>query len=742
VGASADAMNSPTLTARATQLGMILGTAAYMAPEQAKGKAVDRRADIWAFGVVLYEMLTGRRAFEGDDISITLASVLKDDVKWDALPAGLPVPLRRLLRRCLEKDPKKRLSSIGDARLELDENDPGTSVVTAEAVKPTRGAQVLRWALAGITVVWMVTLIPAVQFFRSGTPPPSLPTSFALLPPLGEVIQINVNQPDLAISHDGRRMVYTYGDQGSAIVMRRLDQFADSPIAGLGDQPRSPFFSPDDKWMGYYGTGRGDAGLSGTRGHLMKVPSDGGTPVEIAPVAGILRGAAWGRDNTIVFASADRATGLLRVSADSGTPEVLTKPAEGETDHLWPALMPDGKHVVFTISRIDAGMGRFQLAVLDLATKKWRVIRSDASYATFIATGHLLYATAQGVFAAPFDPVAGEFRGEAVRVADDAAFKPATGAADVAVSDAGTLIYVTGAAGILKRLAWVDRDAETPIAAPLRAYNSVVPSRDGSRAAALLTDDEGQQSLWVLDLARGTSTPVSPAHISVASPVWSRDEKYLYYRGLAGSTQSVFRVSSAGASVPEMVLQPQQGEVLTPLSVTPDGHSLLVTRSAGSTQDIRMVNLEGPPELKLLLAESGRLNSPRVSPDGRWLAYSSPDATTGSQIFIRPYPNVNDDRRQVSPNGGGSPIWADNSQALFFDQDPNGNVFRVDVAPNGRLGTPVQVTLPNRGKLQIRDVPTGSGRTFRIESVLDNTQANQLRVVLNWFDVLRQKMAK
>jgi hypothetical protein len=155
-----------------------------------------------------------------------------------------------------------------------------------------------------------------------------------------------------------------------------------------------------------------------------------------------------------------------------------------------------------------------------------------------------------------------------------------------------------------------------------------------------------------------------------------------------------------------------------------------------------MVNLEGPPELKLLLAESGRLNSPRVSPDGRWLAYSSPDATTGSQIFIRPYPNVNDDRRQVSPNGGGSPIWADNSQALFFDQDPNGNVFRVDVAPNGRLGTPVQVTLPNRGKLQIRDVPTGSGRTFRIASVLDNTQANQLRVVLNWFDVLRQKMAK
>jgi len=317
------------------QVGMIIGTAAYMSPEQARGKAVDRRADAWAFGVVLYEMLSGRRAYPGSEVSDVLASVLKDTLPLDGVPPETPAAIRRLLRRCLEKDRADRLDSMATARLDIaDAMAPGSdeALAATAAVAPNRSRTMLRTAAA----VVVASAITGFIVWRVRTPEPAQPIAVALAPPRGEPLQINVNQPALAISHDGRRIAYIYGNAGSTLVIRSLDQFGEIPLTNLGEQPRSPFFSPDDKWLGYFSASSNSVGA-----RLMKVAPTGGAPLEIAKVQGNLRGASWGRDNTIVFGSTAGESGLLRVSADGGDPEVLTQPdtAAGEVDHQWPRLV-------------------------------------------------------------------------------------------------------------------------------------------------------------------------------------------------------------------------------------------------------------------------------------------------------------------------------------------------------------------------------------------------------------------
>ncbi|TAK11950.1 MAG: serine/threonine-protein kinase [Acidobacteria bacterium] len=742
-GTSSDTpMNSPTMTARATQMGMIIGTAAYMAPEQARGRAVDRRADVWAFGVVLYEMLTGRRAFDGDDISITLASVLKEDVTWEALPGDLPVPVRRVLRRCLEKDPKRRLSSIGDARLELEEAaspaDRDGGATPAPAASGRRAG--LPMAVAAAVVVSAVT---GVLAWRARAPEPARPMLLSLAPPRGEVVQINVNQPDLAISHDGRRIAYSYGNAGSAFVVRSLDQFGDAVFTDLGPQARSPFYSPDDKWVGYFA-----AGSTGANARLKKVAASGGVPLEIAEVSGNLRGASWGRDDVIVFGSTAPQSGLLRVSAAGGTPEVLTRrdASAGEVDHFWPALMPDGRHVVFTVVRVPTGStdtAQRDLAVLDLASRTWRVIRPNASYPKYLATGHLLFATPGGAFAAPFDPVACEFRGDAIRVIDDVSYKVTSGAADFDVSDAGTLAYIAGASFTAQSLAWVDtRGAETPINAPSRSYSSFHLSPDGARAV-VVTNDGGEPILQIYDLARGSLTPLTPPNAIASNPVWSRDGRFVYYRSFAAQQLGIFRLSASGASPPEQIAAAKPGESLVPTSVTSDGH-LIVTRAApGADPQILILSLDGAASARTLIAEPGGSLEGQVSPDGRWLAYSVRIGSSGARdVFLRPFPDVNQYRVPVSTDGGSRPVWAANSRAIFYQAPGDGGgVFKVDLSERGQLGRPAPFVAPKGGSAQAIDMPTGGDRVVRIQPILDKGESNELRIVLNWFELLKQRMA-
>ncbi|MSO49891.1 MAG: serine/threonine-protein kinase [Acidobacteria bacterium] len=741
--ASGSIANSPTMTSPATAFGMIIGTAAYMSPEQARGKAVDRRADVWAFGVVLYEMLSGRRAYPGSEVSDVLASVLKDTLPLDGVPADTPAAIRRLLRRCLEKDRADRLDSMATARLEIaDAMAPSSDdapAVTA-AVAPNRSRTMLIAAVAVIAA----SALTGFVVWRARTPEPLQPISFALAPPLGEMVQVNVNQPALAISNDGRRIVYGIGVVGKTLVVRSLDQFADLPLTNLGTQPRSPFFSPDDKWLGYFA-----AASSGEAARLMKVAPTGGAPLEIATVQGNLRGASWGRDNTIVFASTAWESGLLRVSADGGDPEVLTKPdtAAGEVDHQWPSVMPDGRHVVFTVSRVST-QGALELqrdiAVLDLATRNVRVIRQGASYPRLVGTSHLLFVTDRGVFAAPFDPVACEFRGEAVRVIEDVAVKPSSGGADVEVSNAGVLTYIAGGSVTVKSLAWIDQHGvETPMSAPERGYGEFKLSPDATRAV-VTTNDDGASSLHVYDLTRGTLSRITPPTERGFAPVWSSDGRFVYYRSYYGDADSgLSRISAAGGGSPELLLAEKDNIALTPTGATPDGRSLLLRTNAGGRFEIQILNLEGTPSPTRLVADPDGAEDGQVSPDGRWLAYRVRVGSSGAgQVFLRPFPNVTDSRVQVSIDGGSRPVWAANSRAVFYSGTrESGGIWRVDLAANGQLGKPMLVLAASGDAGQVIDIATGGDRFIRIQPVVDKTKTNELRVMLNWFELLKQKMA-
>jgi hypothetical protein len=407
--------------------------------------------------------------------------------------------------------------------------------------------------------------------------------------------------------------------------------------------------------------------------------------------------------------------------------------------------MPDGRHVVFSVSRSSTqGVLEVQrdLAVLELATRSVRVIRQGASYPRLVATGHLLFVTDRGVFAAPFDPVSCEFRGEAVRVIEDAAVKPTSGGADVEVSDAGVLTYIAGGSVTARSLAWIDeRGVETPMSAPERGYQEFKLSPDGTRAV-VITNDDGEASLQVYDLTRGSLSPLT-TEFGLA-PVWSIDGRFVYYRSYTRGSRyfGLSRVSAAGGGSPELILAEKDNLPLTPTGATPDGRSLLVRTLVDGRPEIQILNLDGTPSPKRLVADPDGSEDGQVSPDGRWLAYRARVGSSGlGHVFLRPFPNVTDSRVQVSIDGGSRPVWAPNSRAIFFTGADRSGIWRVDLSGNGQLGKPVMALAPSSSEVgQVIDIATGGERFVRIQPVIDSAKTNELRVVLNWFELLKQKM--
>ena len=705
VGRAPNATQSPTITTPAmTQAGMILGTAAYMSPEQARGKTLDKRSDIWAFGCVLYEMLTGTRAFAGDDVSDVLASVLAREPEWTRLPSNMPPALGMYIRRCLEKNPKQRIADAQDMRLALEGAFDGAPFPSAPAVAPriasawVAGAMVVGAVVAG-SGVWLVTRPP--EQLRPHASRLQIVPSAAAAPTLTGATR------DLAITPDGSRVVYV-GNLGTQLLVRGMDSL--DPVALYTGLPRGPFVSADGQWMAFADSGQ-----------LKKVPVGGGTAVPITSIdAPTARGATWGRDDTIIFGTTNGATGLQRVAAAGGATTILTRPdaGQGEADHAWPEWLPGRNAVLFTIQPRSGGLDAAQVAVLDLETGKSRVLLRGGSHAHYVSseldanrrrggeTGYLIFSTPGTLRAVRFDLARLETLGTPVAVVHDVV-TTANGDVNAVVTAAGTLVYMPGPHSTAPEglLAWVDRrGAETIIPAPPRAYVQPRISPDGKRVVVFAADQD--LDLWLSDfgtnLIRVTSGPGAEY-----SPMWAPDGR-LIFSSQSTTAGNLFSQPADGAGA--AVRLTESVNVQQPTGISPDGRKLIFNETFPKTHiDVMQLDLSTRGVSALVQSEFTERNG-IISPDGQWLAYESNEDSGQFEIFVRHYPEVNRGRFKVSTAGGARPLWAPSGRELVY-VSPSGALMAAGVArgPTWAATTPVLVV-----KEGYMVSPGNPGRTYDI----------------------------
>jgi serine/threonine-protein kinase len=571
-GAAVHLSQSPTITSPAmSQAGLILGTAAYMSPEQAKGRPVDRRADVWAFGAVLYEMLTGQRAFAGEDVSDTLANVLKSEPDWERLPADVAARIRQVLRACLQKSSKQRIGDVQDVRLALEgafdtaaapTSAPGVMIQPAgwRRVATLTASAVVIGAIVAATVVWI--------FIHPAEPVPPRVSRLQVPPSGTAALTITGTVRDLAITPDGSRLIYV-GNRGRQIFVRALDVL--EPVAVFTGVPRGPFVSPDGQWIGF---------ADGAT--LKRVAVSGGPAVPMTTIDGPTSlGATWGPDDTIIFGTTNGATGLQQVSAAAGPTTVLTRAdvEQGEADHAWPEWLPGGRAVLFTIMAVTGGLDAAQVAVLDLQTGTRRVLVRGGSHAHYVRSGHLVYATAATLRAVAFDLARLETRGTPVAVVADVV-TTVNGAVNAVVANDGTLAYVSGGvvAQAPRTLVWVDRHgSETPIPSPPRVYAHPRLSPDGKRVAVFAADQE--LDLWLFDLARPTLTRVTSGPGVDAFPVWTPDGHRLIFSSQRSSAGNLFSYAADGTGAVERLTESPNVQNAT--AISPDGSSLTIEHLDG-----------------------------------------------------------------------------------------------------------------------------------------------------------------
>jgi serine/threonine-protein kinase len=758
-GGSAGAMNSPTLTARATQMGMIIGTAAYMSPEQARGRAVDRRADVWAFGVVFYEMLSGRRAFEGDDVSITLASVLKEDVRWDALPADLPAPVRRLLRRCLEKDPKRRLSAIGDARLELDEATAGGNDrdATAGTVAPVAPAAVIpAWRRAFPWTVAAAGLAAALVVLAMWAPWQSAPTSSPrkLLAHIGAPASVQSNLGAGAIvSPDGTMLAFV-GQQAGAVrlFVRKLDQLEAAPLAGTEDAT-NPFFSPNGEWVAFFAGGK-----------LKKVAVTGGAALTLCDAA-VGRGGTWTDDDDIVFTpNAGAKTALMRVSASGGkTAAAFGVLSEGATSQRWPQALPGRRGILYSENVTTGGWDTGNLLVAPIDGGPGKVVVRGGHYGRFVpsgpaapnradrADGHLLYVQQGTVFAVRFSLDRLETVGEARPALDGVASNAANGGAQPAFSNEGTLVYVPGtSAGTSNPIDWVARDGKTSLLRATGAdWQQPRFSPDGARLAMAINDGK-QRDIWVYDWARDAMSQLTIDPANDNNPTWSHDGRHIVFASTraGGTAGNLYIANSDGTGAVTRLTESLNNQ--QPWSFHPSGKFIAFQETTGATGiDLMILPVEHDPARGWVagkptpfLQNPGTEVQPMFSPDGQWIAYFSNEAGSAMDVYVRPFPGPGGQWR-VSTEGGLFPRWSRASNELVFL-----NLGRVLISPFTVAGGSFRHDKP-RFWTETGYVPLGQsspydihpdGRRLAIIAAKDQSGVlrDQIVVVSNFFDYLWQ----
>jgi serine/threonine-protein kinase len=721
---ASDASQSPTITSPAmTHMGVILGTAAYMSPEQTRGQAVDKRSDIWAFGCVLYEILTARTAFAGDTISDTIAAILGRGPDWQTLPATTPDSIRRLLRRCFEKDPKRRLHDIADARIEIEEVLHQTDASWQAAPLPTApaagmgalGRRPLPLSLGTLLLGAGIAGV-AIWFLRPASSVGPQPVSrFAITLPPGD--QLGPGRP-VALSPDGSQLAYL-AIRGSArqLYLRAMGSLETKAIPGT-EGALDPFFSPDGQWIGFFAGGK-----------MKKVSVNGGAALSLAD-AGDPLGASWGSQGTIVFAPTPFSV-LVQVPSEGGGPQPLTQIAKGESSHHHPEFLPGGHAVLFAAT--DPGSAR--VAVQLIETGERRDLIQAAISPRYASSGHLLYAQGQTLMAVPFDPQRLEIKGAAVPAVEGVA-----GADQYSISATGSLVYVPGdVQRTQRRLVWVSRNgAEQTLVAPAREYDTPRLAPDGKRVAVEI----GPQ-IWLYDPSRDTLTRLTFEGDLNNSPEWAPDGTRVAFYSTRDGPQKMFWQLADGSGGLERLTSGESGPQ-TPKSWSADGQLLAFQDISPTMQRdiwvLRLSDRKTEPFLRTPFIEG----APAFSPDARWLAYVSNESGR-PEIYVQPYPGPGG-KWQISTDGGTEPVWSRNGREVFYRSGNKMMAVATTTQPRFSAGKP-QVLF--EGEYFMKRFPvmgpafdvSPDGQRFLMVKETDQAPSlTQINVVLNWFEELKRRV--
>jgi eukaryotic-like serine/threonine-protein kinase len=719
----------PTAIDPLTAQGTIVGTLQYMAPEQLEGKEADARTDIFAFGAVVYEMATGKKAFEGKSQASLIAKILDTDPpSMSSLQPMTPPALDRVVKKCLAKEPDKRWQASSDVCDELKWIAEGGSQIASMPVAAVKGVRALgrRGLILSVGALLLAVVVTGLAVWilkLSPTPPPKPVLRFTItLPPGQQLAGLEFGLP-VALSPDGTHLAYAASQGGARqLYLRAMDSQEARPISGTEDG-YDPFFSPDGQWLGFFAGGK-----------LKKASVSGGAAIALGD-AGNPVGGSWGSQGTIVFAPSGNAP-LLQVSDSGGTPQPLTRLEKGETGQFWPDFLPSGKAVLFADAR---GPGDVQILVQSAATGERRnlVGGTQPRYAT---SGHLIYAQGGTLMAVPFDAQRLEIKGTPVPVVEGVAQSSTYISSQYSISDTGSLAYVSGGSqSNQRRMVWVSRNGtEQPLPAPPQAYQYVRLSPDGRHVAVELDNQ-----IWLYDLARDTLTRFTFEGSRNQSPVWTPDGKRIavYSNKGGGATNLYWQLADGSGGLERLTTN---DNLQIPKSFSPDGQLLAFHENNPKTQKdiwvLRMSDRKAQPFLVTPFNEG----APTFSPDGHWLAYVSNESGR-PEIYVQPYPGPGG-KWQISTEGGTEPAWNRNGKELFYRSGDKMMALDVATQPSFSAGKPRLLFERQYYKSDwplistAYDVSADGQRFLMVKGTEQAASVTQINVVLNWFEELKQKV--
>ena len=741
--ASAEVSQSPTLAFTGTVAGVILGTAAYMSPEQARGKPVDKRSDVWAFGVLLWEMLVGRRLFTGDTITDIIAAVVTREPDLAALPTATPPAVRRLVGRCLQKDPRRRLPDMGTARLELQdvlsgvagaESAPAPAPTDDSVMRVARAARTReRWAwavlaltlggLAGYLVVQRLGVIPQK---------PGAATHFLVDTP--ENLSFSEFPDQLAMSPDGRNLVFiaTATDGTRRLWIRPLDSLEARPLAGT-DEAETPFWSPDSASIAFFAAGE-----------LRKLALSGGSVQRICavPRSGTA-GATWNDDGTIIFATGGASATLYQVSAVGGEATALTTldQSRGEAGHWWPQFLPGGHQIIFSVEGTQAAKSGLYALSLDKPTER-RLVLPGAGHFMYVA-GNILEVQEGILTARAFDPQRLTTTGAPVTLATGVAvWNTRRTWGSFSASTSGHVAWLSATTTDVQ-LEWIDRDGKPlgTLGEP-GSYGQIALSPDDRRVAAEIADADGHYDLWIFDVTRGVASRLTTDPADERDPVWSPDGKEIVFSSDASGDQNLLRTSLLGSQSPAPLpggagQTPGKRDIAE--SWIREGNTLVyMVQGNDGERTLNALSLEGKGPTEVLSTDHFASDAHHVSPDGRWLTYISQESGR-FEVYVEPF-RGRGEKVRVSPNGGGQPRWRGDGKEIFY-LSPDGRLMAASVreTPTGLdVGIPTTLAPADRLKAVVQGMDyddyavTSNGQRFLVKVNASKDSRQRIHMLLDW----------